>query len=101
MAASEKEARVILQEGHLNGAILISDWAMTNEGSQVGLLQLAKDRVPTVCLITENTWRNAREQWFEELYHPSLHEYCSIPVAADELLTRLNAVIFRSGDQKL
>ncbi len=92
-AASEDEARVILQERRLNGAIIISDWAIAHEGGKAGLLPLAKGRIPTVCLVTERTWREARERWFGELFHPPMHEYCSMPTAADELLTRLNAVI--------
>lgn len=100
VAAAEDEARTLLQKGQLNGAIIISDWAMAHDEDKVSLLQLARNKIPTVCLITENTWRNARDKWFEELFHPPLHEYCSTPVDADELLKRLNAVISKAEEQK-
>lgn len=94
MATSPDEARVILQDSKLSAAILLSDWALTNsEDDTLGLMVIAKDKVPTVCLITSQTWSQARERWFTELYLPPRHEYCSVPVSTDELLARLNQVM--------
>ena len=94
MASSQDEARTILQSHDLSGAVIISDWALTsNDGETIGLMEIARDKVPTVCLITSKTWSQAPERWLEELYHPPRHEYCSVPVGTDELLARLNQVM--------
>jgi len=93
-AMSEDEARTILQNFKLSAAVMVSDWALTsNDGATIGLMEVAKDKIPTVCLITSKTWSQARERWLEELYHPPRHEYCSVPVGTDELLARLNQVM--------
>jgi DNA-binding NtrC family response regulator len=92
MATSKDEARIILSESQLNGAVIVSDWAMTHEGSGASLIQLTKGRIPTVWMIQKSTPR----QWFEELYQPPLHEFCTVPFAADELLVRLNTVILKA-----
>lgn len=93
-ATSPDEARAILQNSKLSAAILLSDWALSSsEDETLGLMAIAKDKVPTVCLITSQTWSQARERWFTELYHPPRHEYCSVPVSTDELLARLNQVM--------
>ena len=47
----------------------------------------------TVSLITHTTYQDAHERWFDYLYLPPLHEYCHMPVAADEMITRLNKVL--------
>lgn len=94
LAISPNEARAVLENLDLSAAILLSDWALTNSKDEtLGLMAIAKNKVPTVCLITRQTWSEARERWFEELFHPPYHEYCSVPVDSDELLARLNQVM--------
>lgn len=56
LTVSQDEARAILQNSKLSAAILISDWALTsNDGEPIGLMAVAKDKIPTVCLITSTT----------------------------------------------
>ena len=56
-------------------------------------MKVVREKIPTVFLITGETWKTDRYHRFEELYHPPLHEYCSLPVSKDELIIRLQKVI--------
>jgi DNA-binding response OmpR family regulator len=53
MASSQDEARALLQSHSLSGAVIISDWALTSDdGETIGLMEIARGKVATVCLIT-------------------------------------------------
>ena len=67
---------------------MLSDWAL-----ELGLMAHVKGKIPTVCLISSETWNNAREVWFDELFYPPKHEYASMPASMEQLLPRLRSVI--------
>ena len=68
--------------------LTLSDWAL-----EIGLMSFVKGKIPTVCLISQETWQNHRDTWFEELFHPPLHEYVSIPGGMEEIIIRLKGVM--------
>ena len=94
LATSLDEASSIIHSQSLSAVVMISDWAIaSDEGKTDGLMKIVKGKIPTVSLITPRTWRDARSRWFDELYHPPLHEYCSIPVDIEQLSRRLSKAI--------
>ena len=53
IASSQEEALFIIQSQKLSGVVMISDWAVTNDDSNVpGLMEAVKGKFPTVTLIT-------------------------------------------------
>lgn len=94
LANSKDQALSIIQEQNLDAVIIISDWALeSDKGKADGLMESLKGKIPTVSLISQRTWQEARERWFEYLYHPPLHEYCSIPVDREVISYRLSYVL--------
>jgi hypothetical protein len=77
-------------EKHIPSAILIlSDWAL-----EIGMMASVKGKIPTVCLISDDTYRNTeKNNWFEELFHPPRHEYTHLPGDMDQIANLLNSVI--------
>ncbi len=94
LADSKDEALSIIQTQGPNAIVMISDWALeSGRGKADGLMEFLKGKVPTVSLISQRTWQDARDRWFAYLYHPPLHEYCSVPVDQEELIGRLEETI--------
>ena len=94
LASSMEEPLSIIRSQSLSAVIMISDWAMaSDDGKTDGLMKAAIGKIPTVSRITPTTWHQARNRWFGELYHPPLHEYCSVPVAMEQLSLCLRKVI--------
>jgi len=56
-------------------------------------MESVKGMVPTVSLISQRTWQEARDRWFDYLYHAPLHEYCSVPVDGEEVIGRLERIL--------
>lgn len=92
LVPSKDETLSAIQAEAFRAIVMISDWAMAS-GETDGLMSIVRGKIPTVSLITQTTWEEARDRWFEELYHPPLHEYCSVPVSMEQLLPRLKRVI--------
>jgi DNA-binding NtrC family response regulator len=81
-ASSYDEALNIIQAQQLRGLVTISDWAIAEqEGQFVGLIELVKGKIPSVTLT-----RTTRADWFDIIYDPPYHQFCTIPFALDELL---------------
>jgi DNA-binding NtrC family response regulator len=94
LTSSREEALSIIQTQTPSAIVMRSDLAMaSDDGKTDGLMKAVMGKIPTVCLITPNTWLHARYRWFDELYHPPLHEYCSVPVAIEQLTVRLRKTI--------
>lgn len=82
-ASSLNDARRLIQSRSLRGLITVSDWAMTSEdGKVVGLMEAARGKIPSVTLIR----KTESYRWFDEVFEPPFHEYCTIPFGLDELL---------------
>lgn len=92
LVSSIDEALSAIQVEDFRAIVMISNWAMASEETD-GLMSIVKGKIPTVSLITQTTWKEAHYRWFAELYHPPLHEYCSVPVAMEQLSLRLKGVI--------
>jgi DNA-binding NtrC family response regulator len=91
VATSRDNALALAQSRRLCAIVVTSDWAMASEdGKTVGLIEMVKGKTPTVTLIQKTYYGRC---CFDEVFHPSLHEYCTVPVAAEQLLTRLRQVI--------
>ena len=94
LASSTEESLSIIRSQSPSAVVMISDWAMTSDdGKTDGLMKAVIGKIPTVSLITPTTWHQARNRWFDELYHPPLHEYCSLPAGIEQLLLRLRKTI--------
>jgi DNA-binding response OmpR family regulator len=94
LADSKDEALSIIQMQNPSAVVMISDWALeSSKGKADGLMESVKGKVPSVSLISRRTWQDAQNRWFDYLYHPPLHEYCSVPVDAEELIGRLEGVL--------
>ncbi len=94
LADSKQEAELIIQAQPIDAVVMISDWALeSDKGKSDGLMEFTRGKIPAVSLISPTTWQNARERWFDYLYLPPLHEYCSLPADADELIRRLNKAL--------
>jgi DNA-binding NtrC family response regulator len=94
LASSMEEALSFIRSQSPNAVVMISDWAMASDDEETdGLMKALIGKIPTVCLITPTTWHQARNRWFDELYRPPLHEYCSVPVGIDQLILRLRKVL--------
>jgi DNA-binding NtrC family response regulator len=94
LADSKDEALSIIQMQSPSAVVMISDWALeSDEGKADGLMESLKGKVPTVSLISQRTWQDARDRWFNYLFHPPLHEYCSVPVGREELIVRLEKTL--------
>ena len=79
---------------------MISDWAMADyESETAGLMEAVKGKIPTVTLITESSRRQSGYRWFNEVFHPPLHEYCTTPFGLDELLSFMQqaGIVPRAG----
>jgi hypothetical protein len=64
------------------GIIIILDWLITDNVRSTELLNIIKNKIPTVILVrTPNDY-----SWLKDVYIPQFHEYCTIPVAVDELI---------------
>ena len=97
VATSRDNALALAQSRRLRAIIVTSDWAMASEdGKTVGLIETVKAKTPTVTLI-QRTHHGRR--CFDEVFHPPLHEYCTVPVAVEELLARLGQTI-RAVDER-
>ena len=64
-----------------------------DKGKADGLRESVRGRVPTITLISASTWQGAHDRWFDYRDHPPLHEYCSIPVSTEELLSHLEKIL--------
>jgi DNA-binding NtrC family response regulator len=94
LVTSLDEASSIIHSQSLSAVVMISDWAIaSDEGKTDGLMKIVKGKIPIVSLITPRTWRDARSRWFDELCHPPLHEYCSIPADTEQLSRHLSKAI--------
>jgi DNA-binding NtrC family response regulator len=94
LADSKHEALSIIQMQSPGAVVMISDWALESaEGKADGLMESLREKVPTVSLISQRTWHNAHDRWFDYLYHPPLHEYCSLPTDREELIERLKKTL--------
>jgi len=94
LADSKNEALSIIQMQSPSAVVMISDWALeSDKGKADGLMESVKGKIPTVSLISQRTWQDARYRWFDYLYHPPLHEYCSVPVGREELIVRLEKAL--------
>ncbi|HNT77838.1 MAG TPA: hypothetical protein PKH77_22725 [Anaerolineae bacterium] len=105
LADSKDKALSIIQTQSPDAVVMTSDWALeSDKGKADGLMESVKERIPTVSLISQRTWQDARDRWFDYLYHPPLHEYCSVPVAGEQLIVRLEktlkAAVITAGNQK-
>jgi DNA-binding NtrC family response regulator len=90
MADSKDEASSMIRMQCPSAVVMISDWALeSGKGNADGLMELVKGKVPTVSLISPRTWQDADARWFDYLYHPPLHEYCSVPVDRQEIINFL------------
>jgi CheY-like chemotaxis protein len=87
-ASSREEALSIIQSQKLGGIVMVSDWAMADyESETAGLMEAVKGKIPTVTLITESSRQQSGYRWFNEVFDPPLHEYCTTPFGLDELLS--------------
>ena len=88
LVSSKSKALNAIKTLQLRAIVMLSDWAQ-----EIELIEHVKGEIPTVCLISSETWKDARESWFDELFHPPYHEYASIPVSMEQLISRLEYVI--------
>jgi DNA-binding response OmpR family regulator len=94
LADSKAEALSIIQTQSPSAVVIISDWALeSGEGKADGLMESVRGKTPTVSLISQRTWQDARDRWFDYLYRPPLHEYCSVPVGREEIISRLEKTL--------
>jgi DNA-binding NtrC family response regulator len=101
LADSKEEALSIIKAQDPSAVVMISDWALESaEGTADGLMESLKGEVPTVSLISQRTWQRARDRWFDYLYHPPLHEYCSVPVDREEIIVRLEETLEAAANRK-
>ena len=90
LADTKDKAVTAIQKQNPDAVVMISDWALeSHKGNADGLMEFVNGKIPTVSLISKETWQNARDRWFDYLYHPPLHEYCSIPVDRQAIIFRL------------
>jgi len=74
-AYSYPAALEIIQSQNLGAAVLISDWAITQENGSAGLMKYLKGKIPTYSLITASTYKNHGDIWLFEVYERPRHEY--------------------------
>lgn len=87
-ASSPGEALSLIQSQKLGGIVLVSDWAMADDKDEMaGLMETVKGKIPTVTLITESSRQRSGYRWFDEVFQPPFHEYCTMPCDLDALLS--------------
>ena len=89
-ATTLEQTLEIVRSTLLNGLIVVSDWTLTDVNAKGEcLIESVKDKIATVTLISTG----GSYAWFERVYHPPNHEYCTIPFGLDELYSYMK----RSG----
>ena len=88
---SAQDILPLLSTHNFTAILILSDWAL-----EIRLMEYVKGKIPTVCLISQATWQNHRNTWFDELFHPPTHEYISWPTDSNELVIRLEKVLNHS-----
>lgn len=92
VATTYAEAQQLLETQPLSGVVLTSDWAMSNASDNTpGLMSVIKNVFPSVTLVKHD----GGHRWFDEVFNPPLHEYCSVPFDEEELLNRVQLVGMR------
>lgn len=84
VATTQQEAVEIIENQAVRGVITVQSWGMDSEdGKTTGLIQIIKGKIPSVTLIK----KSGNYRWFDEVFEPPMHEYCTVPVDLDGLLS--------------
>ena len=86
IANSYKQALEIIKTQNLLAVIMLSEWAMPQSDGNGGLMKFLKNRIPTVSLITHETYKKDHS-WFDELYDRPRHEYLHLPADIHAIVT--------------
>ncbi len=68
------------------GVIMISDWAMDDaDKNRKGVFALLKDKIPTLTIITNDTFKNSGYKYMDEVYFRPMHDFVTAPFDAGSL----------------
>jgi DNA-binding response OmpR family regulator len=89
-ASSREEALSLLQSQNLSGIVMSSDWEVDDDEDKIiGLIERARGRIPTVTLITQQSFRDKGNSVYDAVYAPPRHDVCTVPFDPEELLSRM------------
>jgi len=89
-AASWEDASSLIRSQNLSGVVMSSDWAVDDDdGKNMGLIEPARGKIPTVTLITRESFRDRGYNVYDTVYVPPLHQFCTVPFDLEELLLRM------------
>lgn len=71
------------------GLVAISDWMMADAQGEPGLIELTKNKLPTISLITPTSRQETGYRYMDEIFFPPQHAYVGLPVDADTLVARM------------
>ena len=89
-ASSREEALSLIRSQSLSGVVVSSDWAVDDDdGKNIGLIEPIRGKIPTVTLITRQSFRDRGYSVYDAVYVPPLHQFCTVPFDLEELLLRM------------
>ncbi len=91
-ASSLEESAELVKSRHLDGIVMTADWAVTETGGgSETLIGLAKDKIPTVTIITIEE----RSHWdiLDVVYPSAMHQFVTTPFSCEGLLGRFERAV--------
>jgi CheY-like chemotaxis protein len=94
IANSVDEVVSFMSSFKLCGLVITSDWAVAKiNNTEVALMTIAKEKIPTITFITPNTWKQSNlDGVFDTVYDPPFHDYIHLPFAVSEMLLVLERI---------
>jgi DNA-binding NtrC family response regulator len=80
-AALYEQALALINDQQYEAIIVVLQWAVNGNAELTQLWNSIRQNIPVLVLVPSGT----NYSWFNKVYKPPLHSYCTIPIDPDEI----------------